>query len=64
MMYSLLLLSETMKVLSQDVTRSFTLCMLCEHSIHKFKKIINFLQKPFRNSQETFLESVWDGEHC
>ena len=26
---------QTFKVLPQDVSRTFTLCMLCEHSIHR-----------------------------
>ena len=34
--YSLLVLSPTFKVLPQDVSRTFTLCMLCENSIHEF----------------------------
>ena len=44
MMYSLLVLSKTFKVLPQDVSRTFTLCMLSEHSVHNLIKTQSLFQ--------------------
>ena len=42
-MYSLLVLSKIFNVFPQKISRAFTLCILFEHSIHKFKRNLVFI---------------------